>query len=49
MTHNTCGSDKGLFSVSLNIYASLLLSLSVGGEGSSSELARGRVWADMEL
>lgn len=26
MTHDTCGSDKGLFSVSLNIYASLLLS-----------------------
>lgn len=33
MTHDTCGSDKGLFSVSLNIYASLLLSVSVGGRG----------------
>lgn len=33
MTLDTCGSDKDLFLVSLNIYASLLLSLSVGGGG----------------
>lgn len=32
-TPDPCSSDKGLFSVSWNIYASLLLSLSVGGGG----------------
>lgn len=51
MTLDTCGSDEDLFLVSLNIYASLLLSLSVdwGGGGSSSELPCGRVWAETEL